>query len=146
MNSDMPPFIAFIYSIQEMLKHTFLRSIDTGYDTTRVLIQENMATEPPYAEIIEYSPQYGKIKLYKSVIILNKGIIIILCPNYKIRISQCDNNNQCALMLMNSDYKFIDLDMPEFPKYYSKLEPKIINIYKLGGEINFLLMLLAPAF
>ena len=143
MNTDMPPFIEFIYSILEVLKSTLLEFINTEYDTTRVLIQDNMATKPPYAEIIEHSPQYGKIKVYKSVIILNKGVIVTLYPNYKLRISQC-NNYQCALMLMDSDYKFIDLNMLEFSKYYSKLEPKIINTYELGGEINLLLILLNP--
>lgn len=131
-------FIIFMNSI-----HNIIGSIDTEYDTTRVLLQDHMATKPPYAEITEYSPQYGKIKLYKSVIILNKGIIIILCPNYKIRISQCStDNSKCDLMLMNSEYKFIDLDIPEFFKYYSKLSPKKINISNLQEEVYFLLLVL----
>jgi hypothetical protein len=114
--------------------------VNAAYDECRVIIQKKMSTTRPYAEIIE-NTKYGNVQVYKSVIILTEGIVITLFPNYKIRISQ-EGLEHYDLMLMDSTNKFIDLNLEEYPEYYSKLIPKKINISNLEEEIYFLLLIL----
>lgn len=118
--------------------------VNAAYDGSRVIIQKHTTTMRPYAEIIE-NTKFGKVKVYKSVIILAEGIVITLFPNYKIRISQnstIGELDQYDLMLMDSKNTFIDLNLEECPEYYSKLIPKKINISNLQEEIYFLLLVL----
>jgi hypothetical protein len=118
--------------------------VNAEYDGSRVIIQKHMATVRPYAEIIE-NTKFGKVQVYKSVIILTEGIVITLFPNYKIRISQ-EELEYYDLMLMDSTNTFIDLNLKEYPEYYSKLIPKKINISNLQEEIYFLLLVLPTIF
>ena len=118
--------------------------VNAAYDGSRVIIQKYTTTTRPYAEIIE-NTKFGKVKVYKSVIILTEGIVITLFPNYKIRISQNSTIEELEyydLMLMDSTNTFIDLNLEEYPEYYSKLIPKKINISNLQEEIYFLLLVL----
>ena len=131
-------FLAFINIIINIV-HNVIFLVDSKYDCTRVILQEYITNQYPYAEIIEHE----NIITYKSVIILNKGIIISLGLKYKIRISQSDINNMCELMLMDFEEKFIDLVSLDGQKYYSKLIPKIVNISCLENEFFHLLYLLA---
>jgi hypothetical protein len=114
--------------------------VDAEYDGSRVIIQKHTTITRPYAEIIE-NTKFGKVQVYKSVIILTEGIVITLFPNYKIRISQ-EKLEHYDLMLMDSTNTFIDLNLEEYPEYYSKLIPKKINISNLQEEIYFLLLVL----
>jgi len=115
----------------------FMNNIEP--DTTRVLIQDYMAERGPYGVLIEDCPIYGKIQVCKSVIILNEGIIINICENFKMRISKSNKNEKCCdLMLMNSENKFIDLIISG----YSRSVPKIIDISNLEEEIASLLLTL----
>jgi hypothetical protein len=130
-------FLAFINTVINIAQNVIFL-VDSKYDCTRVILQEYITNQYPYAEIIEH----GNIT-YKSVIILNKGIIISLGLKYKIRISQSDINTMCDLMLMDFEEKFIDLVSLDGQKYYSKLIPKIVNISCLENEFFHLLYLLA---
>jgi hypothetical protein len=114
--------------------------VDAEYDGSRVIIQKHTTITRPYAEIIE-NTKFGKVNVYKSVIILTEGLVITLFPKYKIRISQ-EKLEHYDLMLMDSTNTFIDLNLKEYPEYYSKLIPKKINISNLQEEIYFLLLVL----
>lgn len=118
--------------------------VNAAYDERRIIIQKHTTATRPYAEIIE-NTKFGKVKVYKSVIILTEGIVITLFPNYKIRISQNSTIEELEhydLMLMDSTNTFIDLNLEEYSEYYSKLIPKKINISNLQEEIYFLLLVL----
>jgi hypothetical protein len=129
-------FLEFMHLVYSILQNILIDS-NTAYDTTRVIVQNKLSNTAPYAEIIEHHPQYGELKVYKSIIILNKGIIIDLSPFYKIRISQ-NNYGQYDLILMDTENKFIDFVIGG----YSKSNPKTVNSSDLEQELSCLLLIL----
>jgi hypothetical protein len=117
--------------------------IDNIQNYANVSIIQEQFFGPPYVligtELHIFQGRQILVDVYRSVFILNKGIIFELCPNFKMRISQSNKSEQCYdLMLINSENKFIDLISSD----YSRLVPKIINISNLEEEISHLLLIL----